>query len=177
MKSGEGITSVSIDAASDFPCYGGNGLRGYTKTFTHDGNFVLVGRVGALCGNVLRVSGRFFASEHAIVVTPTKAADPDFLSFILARMNHNRLSESSAQPVLTVSKLLKLEVRHPPTAEEQGAIAAVLNAMDAELDAIDVRLNKTRALKQAMMQALLTGSVRLPVKRDAAPQMKEAVHA
>ncbi len=177
MKSGEGITSVSIDAASDFPCYGGNGLRGYTRTFTHEGDFVLVGRVGALCGNVLRVSGRFFASEHAIVVTPTKAADPDFLSLILARMNLNRLSESSAQPVLTVSKLLKLEVRHPTTAEEQSAIATALNDMDAEIAALNARLEKTRALKQAMMQALLTGHVRLPVRHDAAPQTKEAANA
>src|SRR5262249_11206550 len=69
MKSGEGITAADIDAFSRYPCYGGNGLRGFTSRFTHDGAFALVGRQGALCGNVFAVAGQFFASEHAIVVT------------------------------------------------------------------------------------------------------------
>ena len=65
-----------------------------TRNASHTtGDFVLIGRVGALCGNVLRVSGRFFASEHAIVVTPAKSSDVAFLAIALARMNLNRLSE------------------------------------------------------------------------------------
>ena len=70
MKSGESITSAGIDQFSEYPCYGGNGLRGFTSQFTHDGEYALIGRQGALCGNVLGVSGKFFASEHAVVVTP-----------------------------------------------------------------------------------------------------------
>jgi type I restriction enzyme S subunit len=69
MKSGEGITSASIDQFSEYPCYGGDGLRGFTTRFTHDGRYALIGRQGALCGNVLGVEGKLFASEHAIVVT------------------------------------------------------------------------------------------------------------
>lgn len=72
MKSGEAITGENIDEHSEFPCFGGNGLRGFTKSFNHEGSFVLVGRQGALCGNVLVATGKFFASEHAIVVTPNK---------------------------------------------------------------------------------------------------------
>ena len=52
MKSGENITAVSIETAGEYAVYGGNGLRGYTSEFTHDGDYVLVGRQGALCGNV-----------------------------------------------------------------------------------------------------------------------------
>jgi type I restriction enzyme S subunit len=52
MKSGEGITSANIDDYSEYPCYGGNGLRGYTSRYTHDGDYALIGRQGALCGNV-----------------------------------------------------------------------------------------------------------------------------
>jgi type I restriction enzyme S subunit len=69
MKSGKGITSANIDGFSKYPCYGGNGLRGFTTRFTHEGSYALIGRQGALCGNVLGVEGTFFASEHAIVVT------------------------------------------------------------------------------------------------------------
>ena len=56
LKSGLGITSESIDNSSKYRCYGGNGLRGYTNTFTHEGEYVLIGRQGALCGNIQHVS-------------------------------------------------------------------------------------------------------------------------
>jgi len=55
MKSGEGITSESIDQLSQYPCYGGNGLRGFTNRYTHEGSYALIGRQGALCGNVVGV--------------------------------------------------------------------------------------------------------------------------
>ncbi|MBI4865940.1 MAG: restriction endonuclease subunit S [Candidatus Wallbacteria bacterium] len=161
MNSGEGITSVSIDQFSRYPCYGGNGLRGYATRFTHDGTYALVGRQGALCGNVLCVEGHFFASEHAIVVTAFADTDIRWLTSVLGRMNLNQYSESSAQPGLSVSKILNLEITAPPTKAEQSAIASILSDMDAELAALEARRDKTRALKQAMMQELLTGRTRL----------------
>jgi type I restriction enzyme S subunit len=161
MRSGEGITSSNIDQFSRYPCYGGNGLRGYTSQFTHDGTYALIGRQGALCGNVFGVEGQFFASEHAIVVTPSADTDIRWLTSVLGRMNLNQYSESSAQPGLSVSKILKLETTVPPSKAEQTAIVAVLTDMDAELSALQSRRNKTHDLKQAMMQVLLTGKTRL----------------
>lgn len=98
LKSGLSITSKDIDDSSFYRCFGGNGLRGYTKKYTHDGNFALIGRQGALCGNIQYVSGQFFASEHALVASPTKGVDPKWLSIYLETMNLNQYSESSAQP-------------------------------------------------------------------------------
>ena len=161
MKSGEGITSADIDDLSKYPCYGGNGLRGFAARFTHIGAYALVGRQGALCGNVLGVHGTFFASEHAIVVTASPQTDIRWLTCVLGEMRLNGYSESSAQPGLSVAKLMHLEVAVPPTKGEQTAIAEVLDGMDAELSALDQRRTKTRALKQAMMQELLTGRTRL----------------
>lgn len=118
MKSGEGITSASIDEYSIFPCYGGNGLRGCTATFTHDGSYALIGRQGALCGNVLLAEGKFYASEHAIVVTPAKETCIQWLAIVLESMNLNRLAESSAQPGLSVTKILPLSCMTPPLPEQ-----------------------------------------------------------
>ena len=161
MKSGDGITSASIDPFSKYPCYGGNGLRGFTTRFTHDGRYALIGRVGALCGNVLGVEGKFFASEHAIVVTASARTAIGWLTVVLGEMRLNQYSESSAQPVLTVSKLLKLDVACPPTKDEEEAIAAILSDMDAEIAGLEGKLAKARHLKQGMMQELLTGRIRL----------------
>ena len=161
MKSGEGITSTNIDQFSKYPCYGGNGLRGFTTRFTHDGRYALVGRQGALCGNVVGVEGKFFASEHAIVVTASPRTDIRWLTLVLGEMHLNQYSESSAQPGLSVSKILSLIIACPLSKAEQTAIAEVLSDMDAELAALEQRRDKTNALKQGMMQELLTGRTRL----------------
>lgn len=161
MKSGDGITSASIDHFSEYPCYGGNGLRGFATRFTHNGEYALVGRQGALCGNVLGVNGKFFASEHAIVVTPCEQTDIRWLTFVLGRMRLNQYSESSAQPGLSVAKLLGLDLAHPTAKAEQEAIATVLSDMDSEIAALEAKLAKARQLKQGMMQELLTGRIRL----------------
>lgn len=161
LKSGQAITSENIDDHSPYRCFGGNGLRGYTRTYTHEGAYALIGRQGALCGNVVGVEGKFFASEHALVVTARPAVSITWLTFVLGRMNLNQYSESSAQPGLSAAKLLLLDIHTPTSVAEQAAIAAVLTDMDAELTALEARRDKTRALKQGMMQELLTGRTRL----------------
>ena len=161
MKSGESITAERITSEGKFPCFGGNGFRGYTTTFTHDGSYTLVGRQGALCGNVTFVSGRFYASEHAIVVTPKKETDIKFMSYVLYDMNLNQYSESSAQPGLSVKKILELE--YPiPKKEEQTAIAEALSDMDSLISSLQKLIEKKKAIKQGAMQELLTGKKRLP---------------
>lgn len=58
----------------------GNGLRGFTSSYTHEGEYTLIGRQGALYGNITRVSGKFYTSEHAVVVTVEKEIDVDWIS-------------------------------------------------------------------------------------------------
>jgi type I restriction enzyme S subunit len=161
MKSGIGITSLNIDNFSQYQCYGGNGLRGYTKNFTHEGKFALIGRQGALCGNVVYVQGKFFASEHAIVVTPRLNNNILFLNYILKYMNLNQYSESSAQPGLSVSKILRLKLAIPAE-PEQDAIAKVISDTDSLLEKLDQLIVKKQNIKQATMHQLLTGTIRLP---------------
>jgi len=156
MKSGEGITSKSIYEMSDFPVYGGNGLRGFTNSFTHDGEFTLVGRQGALCGNITRVSGRFYASEHAVVVTVEKEIDVDWLSQKLNTMNLNQYSEASAQPGLSVNKILRLPILKP-TFGEQKDIAKRLIAIDNKLHTEQDFLHKQQQIKAGLMGDLLSG--------------------
>jgi len=60
FKSGFGITSKKISKSGNYPVYGGNGLRGYTNSFTHEGFYLLIGRQGALCGNVNRSYGKAY---------------------------------------------------------------------------------------------------------------------
>lgn len=162
MKSGMSITNAKIKDGELYPCYGGNGLRGFTNKFTHDGEYALVGRQGALCGNVLGVKGKFFASEHAIVFTPFKETDIRWLTFFLHRMNLNQYSESSAQPGLSVNKLKPLKVAAPNIKDEQSKIAKVLSDVDELIVSLEKLIAKKQEIKTGAMQQLLTGKKRLP---------------
>jgi len=160
FKSGFGITSEQIYESGEYPVYGGNGLRGYANSFTHDGEYLLIGRQGALCGNIQRVSNKVYISEHAIAVQTSKRNDIDFLAYKLEYKNLNRLSESSAQPGLSVEKLLRLKIEMPPL-PEQKAIAQVLSTADAAIHTTEKLIVQKELRKKWLMQQLLTGKLRL----------------
>ena len=126
-----------------YPCYGGNGLRGYTNTKTNSGHYTLIGRQGALCGNVSEADGDFHATEHAVVVYPKENVDSDWLFFFLEDMNLNQYATGVAQPGLSVNNILSLNVKvpeSPKTREELGK----------SLREVQNKILKTREMLQAM---------------------------
>lgn len=116
-----------------YPCFGGNGLRGYVKSYSHYGNFPIIGRQGALCGNVCYAEGGFYATEHAVVVTNKGQFSPRFLYYYLTIMNLNQYATNGAQPGLSVSKLKKLQIPIPPLSEQEQ-IVSILNKFEALLN-------------------------------------------
>ncbi len=111
MESGENITSLQIDEVGAYPVFGGNGLRGYADRFTHYGTYALIGRQGALWGNINYASGKFWASEHAVIPTLVRGASVQCFGNLIRTMNHRQYSQSAAQPGLSVEMIGKLDVR------------------------------------------------------------------
>ncbi|MCS5699998.1 restriction endonuclease subunit S [Cyanobium sp. FGCU-52] len=84
-----------------------------------------------------------------------------FLQYVPSFSEHlRRLAAGTKVYATNRAHISSAEVQMPPVSE-QKAIASVLSEMDAELAALETRRDKTRALKQAMMQELLTGRIRL----------------
>ncbi|MFY0714649.1 restriction endonuclease subunit S [Seonamhaeicola sp. NFXS20] len=160
FKSGNSITSESISSIGKYPVYGGNGLRGYSSEFTHEGDYFLIGRQGALCGNIVRITGKNFVSEHAIAVQTDTENDLDFLSYRLEHLKLNRLSESSAQPGLSVKRLIGLKLAFPPLPEQQK-IAEILSTWDRAIEKTQNLIQQLQLRKKGLMQQLLTGRKRL----------------
>jgi len=160
FKSGNGITSKNIYDNALYPVYGGNGLRGYTNKFTHQGDYVLIGRQGALCGNINFVTGSVFISEHAIAVQTDNNNMLKFLMYKLDFLQLNRLSESSAQPGLSVEKLLRYKLTLPPLPEQQK-IAEILSCWEHAIEKQTHLTAKLETRKRGLMQQLLTGKKRL----------------
>ena len=159
FKSGFTITAREISNTGLYPVYGGNGLRGYCPKYTHDGNYILIGRQGALCGNINYVTGKNYISEHAIAVQTYE--NMQWLRYKLENWNLNRFSESSAQPGLSVEKLVRYKLIVPPR-NEQVIIANVLQLWDTAMEKQSELIEKLKLRKRALMQQLLTGKKRLP---------------
>lgn len=159
FKSGSNITSKDIFEEGLYPVYGGNGLRGFTNIFSHEGFYFLIGRQGALCGNINKVNGKIFISEHAIAVQTNSENDTEWLAQKLEYYNLNRLSESSAQPGLAVSKLERLKLKIP-SLPEQHKIASFLSAVDKNIQQLTRKKELLEIYKKGVMQQLFSKQVR-----------------
>ena len=134
MKAGKAISALEISDEWNeeyiYPCYGGNGLRGYVREYNNVGCHPLVGRQGALCGNVCYADNSFYATEHAIVVTPKDVYNPRFLYYLLKVAQLEQYKTAGAQPGLSVARLEKIELPVPPLSEQQR-IVDILDRFDA----------------------------------------------
>jgi restriction endonuclease S subunit len=132
-----------------YPCYGGNGLRGYTKSFTHEGEFPLIGRQGALCGNLKIVNGKFHATEHAVVVTPNPDISTTWLFHQLEFLKLNQYATGAAQPGLSVQKILTVSTPVPPLNDQLKLvkeIEALEQVIKVEQTKIDTSADKIKAV-------------------------------
>jgi type I restriction enzyme S subunit len=157
MQAGKFVPASGIHERFEdgmFPCYGGNGLRGFTATHTHDGFYPLIGRQGALCGNIKLANGKFHATEHAVVATNTRGINVVWLYYMLDLLELNRFATGQAQPGLSVDVLEKIPVLIPPTLPEQQRIADCLSSLDAVITAATQRLAALKTHKQGLMQQL-----------------------
>ena len=131
--------------------YGGNGLRGYTSSYNHEGSYVLIGRQGALCGNVRSVYGKTYITEHAIAVAGNEKSNTNFLHYLFLKMNLGQYSDQSAQPGLAVNKLLKLKVALP-IISEQTKIAKLLSLLDERIATQNKIIDKLQSLIKGINQ-------------------------
>lgn len=159
FKSGTGITSERISNKGRYPVFGGNGLRGYTNSFTHDGFYFLIGRQGALCGNINSVYGKSYISEHAIAADANETSDTEWLAQRLKFYNLNQLSESSAQPGLAVNKLVRLKLIVPSRSEQQK-IASFLSAVDQKIQQLTRKKKLLEQYKKGVMQKIFSREIR-----------------
>ena len=101
-----------------YPCFGGNGIRGYVEEYNQNGTFSIVGRQGALCGNINIASGKFYVTEHAVVTTLFGGIDFNWSNYILEALRLNKYATGAAQPGLSVANVLNVFVPVPPTQEQ-----------------------------------------------------------
>ncbi|MDB5778243.1 MAG: restriction modification system, specificity subunit [Polaromonas sp.] len=153
FHSGKFISASEITETGEYPVHGGNGLRGFTARFNHDGLYAVIGRQGALCGNMNLFSGKAFFTEHAIAVQANKDNDTVFLYYLFGQMNLGQYSSQSAQPGLAVNKLQELR-SYICTKSEQIQIGSYFRTLDALISKHAIQLQKLKQIKSACLEKM-----------------------
>jgi type I restriction enzyme S subunit len=145
--------------SGSIPIISSSGIIDTHNKATASGPGVVTGRYGTI-GEVFFVEEDFWPLNTTLFVSDFHNNDPKFIYFFLRTIDYKAYSGKSGVPGVNRNDLHEILVRQP-SVEEQRAIATVLSDMDSEIAAIEARRAKTQAIKQGMMQQLLTGKVRL----------------
>ena len=126
LQAGKNITSSNIyeekSEQNPYLCFGGNGVRGFVANYNREGHFALIGRQGALCGNVNLAEGRFYATEHAVVVDHYNMTNVLWCGWFLKALNLNQYATATAQPGLAVANIVKVLIPLPPLEEQKRIV-------------------------------------------------------
>jgi type I restriction enzyme S subunit len=166
-QSGYYIDAMEFDEEGEFPVYGGNGIRGFCKKYNHSGNYILIGRQGALCGNINYANNKFWATEHAVVVYLKKDINIIWFGELLRVMNLNQYALSAAQPGLSVDKIKRLELPFVPF-KTQNIIAEYIlhktQAIDKKINLLNQKVNYYKEYRKSIINEAVCKGLNKNVK-------------
>ena len=152
LKAGKAIKASELKDKADnlFPCYGGNGIRGYIDKISHETDLPIIGRQGALCGNVNYAIAPFYATEHAVVVSPTIELESKWLYYVLKYLRLEQYAHGVAQPGIAVNDLNPIFLPLPPLPLQQS-FASKIEAIERQKALIQQSITETETLFNSRM--------------------------
>lgn len=159
MQSGTNLTAIQIKDQGKFPVYGGNGRRGFYDEANWMKSCIVIGRQGALCGNVHIVKEPFWATDHAVITMNNKTTNIDYLFYLALTMNFNQYaSQTAAQPGIAVG-FIKNVSTCLPSLSEQHAIATYLDKKVNKIDSYIATAEKKIAALDELKQVTIANAV------------------
>ena len=170
MQAGKNISASEIydekSVLHPYRCVGGNGLRGFTNTFNAEGHFAIIGRQGALCGCLNIESGKFYATEHAVVVNGFGIISSLFIYYFFSFFFLNQYATATAQPGLAVSNIAEVFIPLPPLPEQLRIVSKIEKLLPLvktykqaqnELNTLNATLNEQ--LRKSILQEAIQGKL------------------
>ena len=173
MQAGKNINASELSQEKNgthpYLCYGGNGVRGYIGKYNYEGIFPIVGRQGALCGCVNMATGKFQATEHAVVVTTYAQTNEFWAYYFLTASNLNQYATATAQPGLSVANILETFIPLPPLAEQHRIVSKIEELMPL-VEEYGVAQEKLNRLNEALPEALKKSILQQAIQGKLVPQ-------
>lgn len=153
-----------------YPILATGGVIGKTDMFLYDKESVLIGRKGTI-NRPLYMNTPFWTIDTLFYTVLSDEVYAKFIYYLFCSINWDLYNEASGVPSLSAKIISNIVVKIPDIKEQQ-AIAEIFSDMDTEIEALTQKLEKSRQIKQGMMQELLTGRIRL--LETAAQKQKKA---
>lgn len=150
LSSGQGLSAKSI-IEGDYPVYGGNGIVGYHNEYNLNGDNIIIGRVGALCGNIRNVYGKAFITDNAFILTKKIDNNNSFLRYLLNIHNLRQYAREAMQPVISNTGLKNVPIILPPL-PLQNQFATKIEAIEKQKELIKQSISETETLFNERMQ-------------------------
>lgn len=171
IRSGDSVTNKKLNDDIGYEVLGGNGTIGFYDKYNVDGTHIIIGRVGALCGNSRITRGKKFISDNALIYTCFEGQAENYINYIFDAFNLNKLNTSNAQPLITGSKVLNIFIPYPNIIE-QKIIADFLDSKCSEIDATAEDIQKEISLLEEYKKSVITEAVTKGLDPDA--EMKDS---
>ena len=149
IKSGN---SRSSDVG-EVPLYGSTGIIGNCLECSHQGQFILIARVGANAGTINLIDDNFGVSDNTLVFVCKPILEIRYIYYFLAHYNLNRLIYGSGQPLITGGQLKALKLKLP-NIEEQQKIATYLSSIDTKIESVKNQIAQTQTFKKGLLQKM-----------------------
>lgn len=155
LKSGDNLSAKKF-TSGHYPVYGGNGITGYHNLYNRKGDTIIIGRVGALCGNARLIENSFWLTDNGfeVIIKNNYEINLKFLVNYLNFLNLRQYARQSAQPVISNSSLKGVELLIP-TMIEQQKIVNQLNVLSIYIKKLEEINLKTIAECDALKQSIL----------------------
>ena len=145
LKSGDGLSAKQF-IEGQYPVYGGNGISGYHSSFNMDGDYIIIGRVGAYCGNVRFVSGKFWLTDNAFqLIYDEKEQHPVFIKHLLTVLDLHQYANHAAQPVISNITLKEVKVLFPPLSLQEE-FAEKVEAIERQKALVQQSIEETQTM-------------------------------
>ena len=158
MRNGKSLTTAKR-RDGDIPAYGGNGRMGTHNAANADGQVIVIGRVGAQCGNVHFVSGKVWVTDNAISLEAKGEVEPAFYAYFLRSQNLNQLSAGTGQPYVSQEILGPIETP-VVSLPEQHEIVRRVERLFTFADQLEARFAKAQAQVDRLTPSLLAKAFR-----------------
>ncbi|MDE5790903.1 MAG: restriction endonuclease subunit S, partial [Muribaculaceae bacterium] len=149
LKSGEALSAKNF-CNGQYPVYGGNGIAGYHNKYNISGHNIIIGRVGALCGNVRLIDADIFVTDNAFIVNLQQDMNLRFLERLLTLLELRKYANAAAQPVISNTSLKVINVPIPPISL-QNDFAAKVEAIEAQKRLIESSIADLETLLASRM--------------------------
>jgi len=143
--------------------YGANGIVGFYNAYNHETWQVMITCRGSTCGTVNKSREKSWITGNAMVmnVDSNSSINKSFFYYLLSKQDFSKTITGSGQPQIVREPLFNFEVTYPLDINYQKEIAEVIDNLDNLISKYSDKLQKLKNQKQGMMQALLTGKIRL----------------